>query len=154
MTFLTIMRTKILILLCVLCFFATSCSEPVDRDFPPYQEIFITFVNGSDMPITILNSNRYIIAALKPGDSITVSQPSILSASIESILYFAHVRNGYIIFEPIGEVDFVSIPSLSLKHLFEEESYTVTEYNTYSKVYQYTFVNSDYEFALANGKKI
>ena len=154
MTFLTIMRTKILILLCVLCFFATSCSESVDRDFPPYQEIFITFVNGSDMPITILNSNRYIIAALKPGDSITVSQPSILSASIESILYFAHVRNGYIIFEPIGEVDFVSIPSLSLKHLFEEESYTVTEYNTYSKVYQYTFVNSDYEFALANGKKI
>ena len=106
------------------------------------------------MPITILNSNRYIIAALKPGDSITVSQPSILSASIESILYFAHVRNGYIIFEPIGEVDFVSIPSLSLKHMFEEESYTVTEYNTYSKVYQYTFVNSDYEFALANGKKI
>ena len=153
MTFLTTMRTK-LILLSIICFFATSCSESVDRDFPPYQEIFITFVNGSDIPITILNSNRYIIAALKPGDSITVSQPSILSASIESILYFAHVRNGYIIFEPIGEVDFVSIPSLSLKHLFEEESYTVTEYNTYSKVYQYTFVNSDYEFALANGKKI
>ena len=152
MTFLTTMRTK-LILLSIICFFATSCSESVDRDFPPYQEIFITFVNGSDMPITILNSNRYIIAALKPGDSITVSQPSILSASIESILYFAHVRNGYIVFEPIGEEDFISIPFLSFERLLAGGGYVIEDVEHY-RWYRYTFVNSDYEFALANGKKI
>lgn len=105
------------------------------------------------MPITMLNSNRYIIASLKPGDSITVSQPSILSASIESILYFAHVRNGYIVFEPIGEEDFISIPFLSFERLLDGGGYVIEDVEHY-RWYRYTFVNSDYEFALANGKKI
>lgn len=154
MTFLTIMRTKILILLCVLCFFVTSCSEPVDVcNHSSGPKVYIEFINGCDMPITMLNSNRYIIASLKPGDSETFIYNTASFVEIEPILYFLGVRNGYIVFEPIGEEDFVSIPFLSFERLLDGGGYVIEDVEHY-RWYRYTFVNSDYEFALANGKKI
>ena len=97
------------------------------------------------MPITILNSNRYIIASLKPGDSETFIYNTASFVEIEPILYFLGVRNGYIVF--------ISIPFLSFERLLDGGGYVIEDVEHY-RWYRYTFVNSDYEFALANGKKI
>ena len=129
----------------------TSCSDPIDScDLGSGPKVYIEFVNGCEMPITMLNSNRYIIASLKPGDSKTFIHNTASFVEIEPLLYFSGVRNGYVVFEPIGEEDFVSIPFLSFERLLDREGYVIEDREHY-RWYRYTFVQSDYQFALENG---
>lgn len=129
----------------------TSCSDPIDScNLGSGPKVYIEFVNGCEMPITMLNSNRYIIASLKPGDSKTFIHNTASFVEIEPLLYFSGVRNGYVVFEPIGEEDFVSIPFLSFERLLDREGYVIEDREHY-RWYRYTFVQSDYQFALENG---
>ena len=105
------------------------------------------------MSITLLTLTRYPIASLKSGESATFSAPYSL-LPLQNTLQHSGVRRGYIVFEPIGEQDFISIPTLSMEHLFNEDSYTFKDLGAHFMEYHYTFVESDYEFALVNGKKI
>ena len=68
----------------------TSCSDPIDScDLGSGPKVYIEFVNGCEMPITMLNSNRYIIASLKPGDSKTFIHNTASFVEIEPLLYFS-----------------------------------------------------------------
>ena len=129
----------------------TSCSDPIDScDLGSGPKVYIDFVNGCDMPITMLSDTRYTIASLKPGESKTFIHNTASFVEIEPLLYFSGVRNGYVVFEPIGEEDFVSIPFLSFERLLDREGYVIEDREHY-RWYRYTFVQSDYQFALENG---
>lgn len=129
----------------------TSCSDPIDScDLGSGPKVYIDFVNGCEMPITMLSDTRYTIASLKPGESKTFIHNTASFVEIEPLLYFSGVRNGYVVFEPIGEEDFVSIPFLSFERLLDREGYVIEDREHY-RWYRYTFVQSDYQFALENG---
>ena len=153
MNSLTTMNIRLFSLLAILAVVLTSCSKPDSGSCLPESAVYVTFTNGCDMPITLLALTRYPIVSLKPGESATFSAPYSL-LPLQNTLQHSGVRMGYIVFEPIGEVDFISIPTLSMEHLFNEDSYTFKDLGAHRMKYHYTFVESDYEFALSNGKKI
>ena len=148
------MNIKLFRLFASLTILLTSCSDPIDScDLGSGPKVYIEFVNGCDMPITMLSDTRYTIASLKPGESKTFIHQTASFIPIEPMLYFSGVRNGHIVFEPIGKEDFVSIPFLSFERLLDGEGYVIEDGEHYRR-YRYTFTNADYQFALENGTMI